>query len=557
MDQRASNSSPTTGSREQRRLLRRVYKVISTQDLAKRRPVPALGIDLLGFQKFTELPGLLGEQFFRALDCDSDDYLSLTDFVCGFFALYQGSYEDVAGLLFRVMDFGQKGYLKPEDMKTLLLYLPTMCGKCGKRLVLHWNMEDKIEVCFNGKEILKEEDFLTTLRTDNEVFCHVLQCLLNSMPTALDAAFNTPLPTCAEPAPPHPTANHGFLPLRYKSRKYYCELKHQALYYYTSVSSPLPKGVILIKSLFVEPKGELGIWLCDTGVRYTFEAESQPERDVWIRRFKEETGFRAFDDHYELGETLGYGSFSQVVKAVNRMNGQLAAVKIIRKEPLDAKSEIRLRREIEILRYAHHPNLLQLYDVFETQDFLYIVTEYVPGGSLFSWLESRKFRVSEEIAKSIVSDIAHGLSFLHENGVVHRDVKLENVLLVQNNDHITAKLIDYGLSCFLGPGQSSKEPVGTLKYAAPEVIARQHYRHKVDCWGLGVIMHILLIGTVPFFGRTDQEVALQVLKKKLLFEGDEWTQVSTSGRTLLSDLLEKNPDRRPDMQALLAHEWLQ
>ena len=557
MDQRTSSSSPSTGSREQRRLLRRIFKVPSTQDLSKRCALPTPGLDILGFQKFTELPGLLGEQFFQALDSDGDDCLSLEDFVAGFLALYQGSYEEVAGLLFRVMDFGQKGYLTAEDMRALLLYLPTVCGKCGKRVVQHWHVADKIKACFQGNEILKEEDFMVVLSSHNEVFSHVLQSLLNSMPTAFDAAFDAPLPVCEETYNSKTSDDFGFQPLRYKLRRYYCEVKHQTLYYYTSVTSVIPKGVILIKSLFIEPRGDLGFALCDTGIRYDFEADSQRERDIWIRRLQEETHFRSFDDYYERQEVLGAGSFAQVVKAVSRLNGQPAAVKIIRKEPLDVKSEIQLRREIEILRYARHANLVQLYDVFETQEYLYIVTEYVAGGSLFEWLDARKFRITEKVAKGLVADIARGLSFLHENGVVHRDVKLENVLLVQDGDQVTAKLIDYGLSCFLGPGQSSKDPVGTLKYAAPEVIARQQYRHKVDCWGLGVILFILLKGTVPFFGRTDQEVALQVLKKKLLIEGEEWAHVSSRGRQVLSSLLDRNPEKRPELEALLADQWLQ
>lgn len=455
------------------------------------------------------------------------------------------------------MDFGRKGYLTAEDMRVLLLYLPTVCGKCEKRVVQHWHVADKIKSCFNNKEILMDEDFLEALNSHNEVFSHLLQSLLNSMPTAFDAAFPAPSPICDELDNSNSADEYGLQPLKYKQRRYFFELKHQTLYYYSSISSPFPKGVILVKSLFVEPRGLLGFTLSDLGSSYSFETDSQRERDTWIRRLQAETHYRSFEDHYEMLETLGQGSFSQVFKAVNRLNGQPTAVKVIRKEPLDVKSEIRLRKEIEILRYAKHPNLVQLYDIFETQACLYIVTEYMDGGSLFEWLETRKFRITEKVAKGLVTDIARGLSFLHENGVVHRDVKLENVLLSQDGDQVTAKLIDYGLSCFLGPGQSSNEPVGTLKYAAPEVIARQHYQCKVDCWGLGVIMFILLKGTVPFFGKNDQEVALQVLKKKLLIEGEEWAHVSTRGRQLLGTLLDRNPERRPELRDLLADQWLQ
>ena len=129
-----------------------------------------------------------------------------------------------------------------------------------------------------------------------------------------------------------------------------------------------------------------------------------------------------------------------------------------------------LKREIEVLKICQHPNIIKLEDIFENQDYLYIVMEYLAGGDFFSYLEKRKFRVTEDNAKRIMHQISTALYYLHSFGIVHRDLKPENILMVKAEENSDVKIVDFGLSKTFGPGDTCKEPFGTLCYVAPEIL---------------------------------------------------------------------------------------
>lgn len=554
-----SRSAPEDNQRERRRL-KKIFKVRTTQELAQRCELPELGIDLLEFLKFTELPGLLGEQFFNALDLDRDERLSSEEFLAGFLLMYKGSREEISEVLFAVLDFNHKGYVTLQDMRCILPYLPASCPKCNKRVVHSWKMEEKIAAFFSEHEILTYENVVELMEEHQDLFNDILEALLTSLPAIFDEAMHRPRrSSCDEDCKTEdhsPRPSHELKSLKLSGRRYLMDLRNQALYYYNSVEQSSPKGIILIKGLFVAPLGELGFELRNVKFSYQFEASSQAERDEWVERILQENNFRWFDDHYETKEKLGAGAYGQVLKCVNRKTGTVAAVKVVSKEAMDWRAEARLRRELDILHFAKHPNLLELYDVFETCERLYIVTEYLNGGTLFEYLEQTSFHVTEDMARSLTADVARGLQFLHENGIIHRDIKLENIMLRNEKKGVRGIIIDYGLSCFLGPDQVSSEPVGTLKYVAPEIISRLSYREKVDSWSLGVILYILLQGTVPFYGKSDQDVALRILKRHIHFEGEKWASISPEAVAVVSGLLSRKVDKRLSLADVLNSEWI-
>ena len=514
------------------------------------------------FLKFTELPGLLGEQFFNALDQDRDERLNLEDFTSGFLLLYQGSREEISQMLFSVLDFTHKGYITLKDMRCVLPYLPASCPKCGKRVIHSWKMEEKIAMCFAETEILRYENIDELMDDHQDLFNSILNALLSSLPIIFDEAMHHYRRPSCEDGPckessSSPRPHHELKSLKLAGRRYLFDLKNQALYYYNSVDHSSPKGIILIMDLFVSPIEELGFELKNIKFSYQFEAPTKQDRDEWVERILAANHYRWFSDVYETKELLGSGAYGQVLKAVNKVTGAISAVKIVSKEAMDGKSETRLRRELGILQFARHPNLLELYDVFETCERIYIVTEYIDGGTLFEFLEEKGFKVEQDVAKKIVQDVAKGLSFLHENGIIHRDLKLENIMLKrEGKTSFRAIIIDYGLSCFLGPEQVSNDPVGTLKYVAPEIISRLSYREKVDSWSLGVILYILLQGTVPFYGKNDQDVALRILKRHLSFSGEKWSQICPDAVTILSGLLNRKAEKRMSLGEVLNSSWM-
>ena len=130
------------------------------------------------------------------------------------------------------------------------------------------------------------------------------------------------------------------------------------------------------------------------------------------------------------------------------------------------------KREIEVLKICQHPNIIRLIDVFENPDFIYIgkilllylniVLEHCSGGDLFQYLDKRDFRITEDRARQIIHQLAASLFYLHSYGIAHRDLKLENILMVDQTDESELKLVDFGLSKMIGPSETSTDPFGTL-----------------------------------------------------------------------------------------------
>jgi serine/threonine protein kinase len=137
--------------------------------------------------------------------------------------------------------------------------------------------------------------------------------------------------------------------------------------------------------------------------------------------------------------------------------------------------------------------------------------EYLKGGDLFNYLESRDFTISQERAREMSHSIATAIYYLHSFGIAHRDLKPENILMTSTEDDAQPKLVDFGLSKIIGPTQTCNDPFGTLSYVAPEVLQQKPYNKKVDLWSLGVIIYLLLSGTLPFDDDDDREIARQTI----------------------------------------------
>jgi len=159
-----------------------------------------------------------------------------------------------------------------------------------------------------------------------------------------------------------------------------------------------------------------------------------------------------------------------VKAAVHKNTGKKVAVKVMSKKEMTVQDVELQRREIEILKMCQHPYIIRLLDIFENQDYIYIVMENLCGGDLFTYLEKRNFEISEKRSKVLSHQIATALYYLHSFGVAHRDLKPENILMVSDDNDSDLKIVDFGLSKIIGPNESSLDPFGTLSYVAPEVL---------------------------------------------------------------------------------------
>jgi serine/threonine protein kinase len=164
---------------------------------------------------------------------------------------------------------------------------------------------------------------------------------------------------------------------------------------------------------------------------------------------------RRIEDFYELGQSLGEGAFAKVVMGLDRSTLEKFAVKIIDKQSDDELGAIFVWREMNCLLNINHPNIVRTYDIFDTKNRLYIVLEYMPGGTLGEILK-KLGRFSEAQARPILHDILSGVAYLHEKSIVHRDLKLKNILCETKEMPVRVKLADFGLANFVGVRTVSK-----------------------------------------------------------------------------------------------------
>jgi len=260
------------------------------------------------------------------------------------------------------------------------------------------------------------------------------------------------------------------------------------------------------------------------------------------------------EEYYEIKGELGRGGMSIVREGIDKKSGERWALKDIDKSIVDDLAV--LQREIDIMKKLSHKNVLQLREVFESNDKICLVTELVNGGELFEKIvEVGSY--TEPDAANIVRQVVEGVAYLHANGVAHRDLKPENLLVGgPNEDEI--KIADFGLSKSFGSGPEGRleTSCGTPDYVAPEVLRGEVYDHSVDLWSIGVITYILLCGFPPFWGESQGELFDKILSVSFDFPDPEWTNVSQDAKDFISHLLVKDPAERFTAKQCNEHKWI-
>ncbi|XP_066561662.1 NUAK family SNF1-like kinase 1 isoform X2 [Amia ocellicauda] len=252
---------------------------------------------------------------------------------------------------------------------------------------------------------------------------------------------------------------------------------------------------------------------------------------------------------YELLETLGRGTYGKVKKAIERDSGREVAIKSIRKEKIrDEQDMVHIRREIEIMSSLKHPHIISVYEVFENKDKIVIVMEYASKGELYDYISERR-RLGERETRHFFRQIVSAVHYCHKNGVVHRDLKLENVLL---DDNCNIKIADFGLSNLYHKDRLLQTFCGSPLYASPEIVNGRPYRGpEVDSWALGVLLYTLVYGSMPFDGGDHKNLIRQITSG----EYREPTQ-SSDARGLIRWMLMVNPERRATVEDIASHWWV-
>ncbi|KAI8875849.1 Pkinase-domain-containing protein [Backusella circina FSU 941] len=247
---------------------------------------------------------------------------------------------------------------------------------------------------------------------------------------------------------------------------------------------------------------------------------------------------------YTIGETIGEGSYGKVKLGVHQLTSRQVAIKRIHKKhaPLMA-------REIHHHRQLHHPNIVSLYEILSTETSIFLVSEHCPHGDLFDAL-TKSGRFPEVVVQRWFAQLVDAVDYCHSKGIIHRDLKLENVLL---DEFDNVKICDFGFARQTDKHQLLKTFCGSLAYSAPEVIKRQNYfGPETDVWSLGVILYTLLAGELPF----DDECESILQNRIVNIDYKIPSYFSSQVTDLLSKMLVQDPTQRMTTRQMKAHGWL-
>ncbi|KAJ3191253.1 MAP microtubule affinity-regulating kinase 1 [Irineochytrium annulatum] len=253
---------------------------------------------------------------------------------------------------------------------------------------------------------------------------------------------------------------------------------------------------------------------------------------------------------YVLDKTIGEGCFSKVKLATHFPTSQKVAIKCIEKSAISKTvgTAERVLREILVLSHLYHPNITRLLEVVDTTNFIYLVLDYESGGELFDYILSHQ-DIPEATARTFLRQILSAVQYCHANGIAHRDLKPENILLDSEGK---IKLIDFGFANVMRENKQLDTFCGSPAYAAPEMIARKKYNgNEADIWSMGVILHVLVCGQLPFDDRHTSKMYAAILMGKYKFPDN----ISEAAKSLISSMLKTKPSERASLDAIRNHPW--
>ena len=261
---------------------------------------------------------------------------------------------------------------------------------------------------------------------------------------------------------------------------------------------------------------------------------------------------------YKVISKIGEGCYGTVFLAMNLITKQNVAIKKINKIKENEIDDLEVKNEINILRNLDHPNIVKIIEFYSTENAYYIITDYCPSGELFNQINNS---YNEFQLAVLFYQIFSGLYYLHTNNIIHRDLKLENILLSEiekdyksNLKYFWIKIIDFGTSKIFSKHRKEKSIVGSSYYIAPEVL-NQCYNEKCDTWSVGVILYMLICGKPPFDGEDDFEIIDKIKIGKFDDQNKRLLNSSEEVQDLVHKLLNVNIKKRLSAHEALGHPW--
>jgi len=253
-------------------------------------------------------------------------------------------------------------------------------------------------------------------------------------------------------------------------------------------------------------------------------------------------------DFYKIGRSIGHGAFGKVNIGLHILSGHIVAIKSFNK----LKNKFprhKILTEIKLMKkLRNHKNIIKLFEYLETETHFCIIMENIPGGNLLNII-NKMSKIPEKLSKYIFKQLIEGIKYIQNQGIVHRDIKPDNILIDLNN---TIKICDFGVSKEVKQNQLLKDSCGTPAFVAPEILLDSPYDpFKCDIWSSGVVLYTMLSGVVPFRGNNDHELHKCILSGKF----SQLNDISIECQDLICKLLEVNPNKRIKIDNILNHKW--
>ncbi|CAG9329411.1 unnamed protein product [Blepharisma stoltei] len=308
---------------------------------------------------------------------------------------------------------------------------------------------------------------------------------------------------------------------------------------------------------FTEVNGDkerFGFSVGHRGCSRDFYVENEEKLNEWLDVLLPTCIMTDFSNDFSIVKEIGSGSFGVVYLALSNNDSKPYAVKAINKNNFSTTSSLNsVADEIKIMRMLDHPNIVKLHYVYEDSSLIYLVTDYVEGGNLHSRMVKKKV-FNERTVSHFAEKMLGVLDYMSSLDIVHRDLKLENILMVSEENDYDFKIIDFGLAAEVTEGLHLR--CGSPGYIAPEILRKHYYDAKADLFSLGVILYILLSGKMPFNGKNINDVLIKNREGKISFQHPAWKNVSKYASTLVLRLTEPLPSIRPTAREALQDSWL-
>ncbi|CAI2384368.1 unnamed protein product [Moneuplotes crassus] len=348
-----------------------------------------------------------------------------------------------------------------------------------------------------------------------------------------------------------------------KGKKLYIiENKMNCLNYTTASLPSNNHGFETLKTIIHEElglKGEFDLYNKNGNKMKIDDFSFTTDNDIIYVRASGEFCYKAMLSLYRSVEKLGEGGFGSVFLLQHSLSEERVAAKFVDvSEHLQKANEIgKAVKESTSLISLDHDAIIKLETAFFINTGMVLFTEYIQGGELGKYVFSNE--INEELAKKIFIKILDAVHYCHTRGIIHRDLKMENILLTDPNDPLSLRVIDFGISGICTHGRKESSTAGTLLYCPPEILDKSDIESdpKIDVWALGVILYIILLKRYPFRSKgNNKETRKLILNKELTFESRDEMKLSTSVKHLISNLLAKKKSRRYSIREIISHPWL-